>query len=119
LPEVCVDPTPRSFDVTVTLGGVGLFDRRTRTTKYHPADDGYIAAWYLDEDYDGDCFVDCQMFFDFKKAPNLKTAAGGHVDAGEFSLSFTSEPFAPGEYQRIAVKVVDVYGNESTIVRSL
>jgi len=26
----------------------------------------------FDEDYDGDCFVDCQIFFDFKKTPNIK-----------------------------------------------
>ena len=36
-------------------------------------DSGYISAWYLDEDYDGDCFVDCQIFYDFKKAPNIKS----------------------------------------------
>ncbi len=59
------------------------------------ADSGYVSAWYLDEDDDGDCFVGCQMFFDF------------------------SEPFPERGYKRIAVKVVDVYGNESTVVREL
>jgi adenine-specific DNA-methyltransferase len=118
LPEVSAD-SAADGKTTVTLEGVGLFDRKTRTTAYHPAADGYIAAWYLDEDYDGDCFVDCQMFFDFKKAPNLKSAAGVDVDAGEFALTFTSEPFELGHYRRIAVKVVDVYGNESTLVREL
>ncbi|SRR6266545_383581 len=56
----------------VRLSGVALFDRKTRKTEYRSADSGYVSAWYLDEDYDGDCFVDCQMFFDFKKTPNLK-----------------------------------------------
>ena len=60
----------------VTLKGVALFDRKRRTTEYKAADSGYVSAWYLDEDYDGDCFVDCQMFFDFKKAPNIKAALG-------------------------------------------
>jgi adenine-specific DNA-methyltransferase len=118
LPEIAVAPT-KGGTVTVTLEGVGVFDRKTRTTGWHPAGDGYIAAWYLDEDYDGDCFVDCQMFFDFKKAPNLKTAAGVDVDAEEFEIVFTSEPFRPGEYKRVAAKVVDVFGNESTVIRSL
>jgi adenine-specific DNA-methyltransferase len=118
LPEIEITAAGQD-KVEVTLAGVGLFNRKTRFTAYHPADDGYIAAWYLDEDYDGDCFVDCQMFFEFKKAPDLKAAAGVDVNADEFRLAFTSEPFEPGEYRRIAVKVVDVYGNESTVVREL
>ncbi|MBI4878416.1 MAG: hypothetical protein HY812_01975 [Planctomycetes bacterium] len=84
-----------------------------------PADSGYVSAWYLDEDYDGDCFVDCKMFFDFKKAPNIKAALRAEVDPEEFTLKLASEPFAVRGYQRIAVKVVDVYGNESTVVREL
>jgi adenine-specific DNA-methyltransferase len=118
LPEIRLD-LAGDGSVTVTLDGVGLFNRKTRMTAYHSAGDGYIAAWYLDQDYDGDCFVDCQMFFDFKKAPNLRAAAGIDVEADEFDLVFTSEPFEPGEYNRVAVKVVDVYGNESTVVRDL
>jgi adenine-specific DNA-methyltransferase len=106
-------------EAVVTLNGVGVFDRKQRTTEYYAADSGYVAAWYLDEDYDGDCFVDCQMFFDFKKAPNLKTMLKTEVDPGEFKLQMTSQPFPVRAYKRIAVKVVDVYGNESTVVRDL
>lgn len=106
-------------EVRVTLSGVALFDRKHRTTEYKAADSGYVSAWYLDEDYDGDCFVDCQMFFDFKKKPNLKAALKADVDAEEFELKLTSEPFPVRGYKRIAVKVVDVYGNESTVVRDL
>ena len=83
------------------------------------ADSGYVSAWYLDEDYDGDCFVDCQMFFDFKKTPNIKAALRAEVDPEEFTLKLASEPFPVRGYKRIAVKVVDVYGNESTVVRDL
>ena len=57
----------------VRLNGVAVFDRKNRTTDYRAADSGYISAWYLDEDYDGDCFVDCPIFYDFKKAPNIKS----------------------------------------------
>jgi len=103
----------------VALNGVALFDRKRRTTEYKAADSGYVSAWYLDEDYDGDCFVDCQMFFDFKKTPNIKAALKAEVDPEEFTLKLTSEPFPGRAYKRIAVKVVDVYGNESTVVRDL
>jgi len=105
--------------VHVTLNGVALFDRKCRTTEYKKADSGYVSAWYLDEDYDGDCFVECQMFFDCKKTPNIKAALKAEVDPEEFTLKLTSEPFPMRGYKRIAVKVVDVYGNESTIVRDL
>ncbi len=106
-------------EATVKLKGVALFDRKTRTTSYKGADSGYVSAWYLDEDYDGDCFVDCQMFFDFKKAPNLKAALHAEIETDEYNLQLESRPFPVRAYKRIAVKVVDVYGNESTLVRDL
>jgi len=105
--------------VHVTLQGVALFDRKRRTTEYKAADSGYVSAWYLDEDYDGDCFVDCQMFFDFKKTPNIKAALRVEVEPEEFTLKLESQPFPVRGYKRIAVKVVDVYGNESTVVHEL
>ncbi len=105
--------------IQVTLKGVALFDRKRRTTEYKHADSGYVSAWYLDEDYDGDCFVDCQMFFDFKKTPNIKAALRTDLDPEEFTLKLTSESFPIRTYKRIAVKVVDVYGNESTVVKEL
>jgi adenine-specific DNA-methyltransferase len=122
LPDIEVEAKTKGKaekQVYVTLKGVALFDRKRRTTEYKAADSGYVSAWYLDEDYDGDCFVDCQMFFDFKKAPNIKAALKVEVDADDFTLKLISEPFPPRQYKRIAVKVVDVYGNESTVVRDL
>ena len=68
------DKNGKEKQIRVTLNGVALFDRTRRTTEYKAAGSGYVSAWYLDEDYDGDCFVDCQMFFDFKKKPNIKAA---------------------------------------------
>lgn len=122
LPDILLTPLKKgrsTGDMTVTLKGVALFDRKRRSTDYKHADSGYISAWYLDEDYDGDCFVDCQMFFDFKKAPNLKAALRAEIDPEEYKLQTESRPFPPRKYKRIAVKVVDVYGNESTVVKEL
>ncbi len=121
LPDIEVKPSKNGKsgrEAVVMLKGVALFDRKTRTTAYKAADSGYVSAWYLDEDYDGDCFVDCQMFFDFKKKPAV-AKLGLDVDDEEFDLKLSSEPFAIGGYERIAVKVVDVYGNESTVVHEL
>jgi adenine-specific DNA-methyltransferase len=121
LPDIEVTAAKNGTEkqLQVTLKGVALFDRKRRTTEYKAANSGYVSAWYLDDDYDGDCFVDCQMFFDFKKAPNIKAALKAEVDPTEFTLKLASEPFLIRGYKRIAVKVVDVYGNESTIVRDL
>jgi len=58
------------------------------------------------------------MFFDFKKKPAV-SELGIVVDAEEFELKLVSEPFPVRGYRRIAVKVVDVYGNESTVVRDV
>ena len=122
LPEVEVKTRARRRgaprEAVVTLKGIALFDRKTRGTGYRQADSGYVAAWYLDEDYDGDCFVDCQMFFDFRKKPARK-AFGFDVESHEFEFKVRSEPFPLRDHRRIAVKVVDVYGNESTIVKDL
>jgi len=39
--------------------------------------------------------------------------------ADEFTIKLASEPFPARSYKRIAVEVVDVYGNESTVLRDL
>jgi len=121
LPDIAValDSSKQSSEVVVSLRGIAMFDRNTRSTEYKSAESGYIAAWYLDEDYDGDCFVDCQMFFDFKRTPNLKAALKATIDPAEFKLQTISQPFVMRGYSRIAVKVVDIFGNESTVVKSL
>lgn len=116
LPDIEIDKKGSKF--TVRLAGVAVFDRKERSTKYMTADSGYVSAWYLDEDYDGDCFVDCQMFFDFKRKPAIESALGIKVDDAEWKLRLESDPFEPGKYHHIAVRVVDVYGNESTIVKA-
>jgi adenine-specific DNA-methyltransferase len=116
--EVEVKKNGKEAKAIARLKGVAVFDRKNRTTDYKRADSGYVSAWYLDEDYDGDCFVDCQMFFDFRKVPNFK-ALGLEVEPEEYKLQLESQPFPVRGYKRIAVKVVDVFGNESTIVREL
>ena len=117
--EVAAASDGKEDQVRVTLNGVALFDRKERRSEYKRANSGYISAWYLDEDYDGDCFVDCQMFFDFKKTANIKAALRAELDPKEFTLKLASEPFQMRGYKRVAVKVVDVYGNESVVVRDL
>jgi hypothetical protein len=51
--------------------------------------------------------------------PNLEGALKTDVDPEEYKLQLTSQPFPVRGYKRMAVKVVDVYGNESTVVHEL
>jgi adenine-specific DNA-methyltransferase len=117
VPDVHIEGADGSF--MVGLNGVAVYDRKRRVTEYKPLDSGYVAAWYLDEDYDGDCFVDCQMFFDFKRKPAIERTLKIEVGADEWALRARSDPFPAGRYDRVAVKVVDVFGNESTVVKPL
>ncbi len=116
LPDLDVRKEGENF--TVVLRGVAVFDRKTRATDYKTVDSGYISAWYLDEDYDGDCFVDCQMFFNSPEV-KLDNVVQTEVPNENFKLQGTSNPFKMRGYGRVAVKVVDVFGNESTVVRPL
>jgi len=105
--------------VHVTLNDVARFDRRHRCTHYERADSGYASIWYVGEGHDGDCFVGCQEFFDSTKTPDIKAALDVAVDTEKFALELTSEPFPLRGYGRIAVKVMDVCGNEPTVVREI
>jgi len=118
VPDVDIEPVANGSYI-VKVRGVAVFDRRRRTTEYKAISSGYVAAWYLDEDYDGDCFVDCQMFFDFKRKPAIERTLGITVDSDAWELRAESDSFHGGSYKRVAVKVVDVFGNESTLVRPL
>lgn len=106
-------------EVWVGLHGVAVYDRKRQITEFKKADSGYVAAWYLDEDYDGDCFVDCQTFFDFKRKPAIERALDVQINPDEWTLRLVSDRFQTGRYRQIAVKVVDVFGNESTVIREL
>jgi hypothetical protein len=54
-----------------------------------------------------------------KKTQNIKAALKAGVDQEGFTLKLASEPSPVRGYQRVAVKVVDVNGNKSTVVRKL
>lgn len=48
-----------------------------------------------------------------------KLICGGSLDPEEFTLELVSAPFPARGVKRIVVKVVDVCGNESTVVREI
>ena len=73
-----------------------------------------VAAWFLDQDYDGRAFCITQAFFPDKTAWDKLAKALKSADAERFKAFAGTEslPFMPGKHMRCAVKVIDPRGNE-------
>jgi len=91
----------------------------TRTGTIDSGDTAKIAMWLLDTDYDGRSLYPRQVFFPMadadggwaRLAKNLKAEIDPNlIEAYRGTVSL---PFEPGEYKRIAVKVIDDRGIES------
>jgi adenine-specific DNA-methyltransferase len=80
-----------------------------------------VAAWFVDQDYDGRAFCISQAFFPDKTAWEKLAKALKSADAERFKAFAGTEslPFAAGKYRRCAVKVVDLRGNEVMATHSL
>ena len=73
-----------------------------------------VAAWFLDQDYDGRAFCITQAFFPDKTAWDKLARALKSADAERFKAfgGTASLPFKAGKFRRCAVKVIDPRGNE-------
>lgn len=73
-----------------------------------------VAAWFLDQDYDGRAFCITQAFFPDKDAWTKLAKAMKAADAEAFRAfaGTTSLPFSAGNHGRCAIKVIDPRGNE-------
>jgi adenine-specific DNA-methyltransferase len=112
-PDVRVEPQ-KDGTFIVELRGVDIYD--PRTGEVHSTSGKEVAAWFLDTDYDGKTFHICQAFFpgDPDAWEKLQRALKAQIDPEVFERmrGTVSFPFKPGDYQRIAVKVIDFRGNE-------
>jgi adenine-specific DNA-methyltransferase len=116
----------------VEILGLDIYDPITDVVKSRNAHD--IAYWMLDTDYDGANFIPRQVFFSgggaeydkWKKGlsdlalRSAKKAAENHLritideEAFERLYGLESHPFGVSDGQRIAVRVVSQFGEEST-----
>jgi adenine-specific DNA-methyltransferase len=100
--------------VTVELVGVDLYDPLTGTLTHGRGED--VAAWFLDQDYDGRTFCICQALFPGKNIQDpwerLQKALRGSIDQATFDAlrGTRSLPFKAGK--KMAVTVIDDRGNE-------
>jgi len=104
----------------VIIKGLDIFRPDTMETDEIKGEN--LPCWMLDTNYNGMAFFASQVFFPKTSAwDNLqKSLKGQFADSVWEHLAGTeSEPFAAGDKQRIAVKVIDDRGNELMAVRSL
>lgn len=106
-------------EYTVEVLGVDIFDAATGETKF--VGDEYIAAWFLDTDYDGLVFHVNQAFFPDGGWEKLAKTLKGTVDEElmEQLQRFESLPFKAGEHKKAAVRVIDDAGTTSEVVLDL
>jgi adenine-specific DNA-methyltransferase len=117
--EPDVKLTTKDGKVVVTIRGVDVFDPTTGAVRTGGTDD--IACWFIDSDYDGQSFFVRHAYFLYggKETADgpydkLKKALRAEIDEGEWSklYSATSQQFDPPKSGKIAVKVINHYGDE-------
>jgi adenine-specific DNA-methyltransferase len=100
--------------LTIELRGVDVYDPTTGQVRSGSTDD--VAAWLIDTDYNGESFFVRHAYFTGANDPyaQLRRALRTDVDeaAWETLYSTTSRPFLVPESGRIAVKVINHYGDE-------
>jgi len=100
--------------VTVEVKGVDVYDPTTGQVRSSSTDD--IACWFLDTDYDGESFFVRHAYFTGADEPyeKLKRALRAEVDEAAWSALYStkSRPFDSPSTGRIAVKVINHYGDE-------
>jgi len=103
-----------SNQVRVELHGVDVYDPTTGEVRSN--DTGQIALWMIDTNYNGDSFFVRHCYFTGGGDPykRLKTALKSEIDldAWESLNSTVSRPFDPPTTGKIAVKVINDYGDE-------
>jgi adenine-specific DNA-methyltransferase len=112
-PDVKLEKQKDGFYIARLLG-VDIYDPNTGELRQSRGED--VAAWLLDQDYDGYTFCISQAFFpsDSGAWEKLERALKGSLDPEKFETlrGTVSLPFKAGKQNRIAVKVIDMRGNE-------
>ena len=113
-PDIKVMPSGHEGDLVVEVRGVDVYDPTTGQIRSSSTDD--IACWFIDTDYNGESFFVRHAYFTGGDEPydKLKRALRADIDEGAWSTLYStvSRPFAPPDTGKIAVKVINHYGDE-------
>ena len=101
-------------DCAVEIKGVDVYDPTTGQIRSASTDD--IACWFIDTDYNEESFFVRHAYFTGADEPyeKLKRALRAEVDEAAWSslYSTVSRPFDKPKSGKIAVKVINHYGDE-------
>ena len=111
-PDVAI--TEVGDELRVELRGVDVYDPNTGELRSN--DTGQIALWMIDSAYDGESFFVRHCYFTGNQKPyeKLKRALKAEIDEDAWSELYgtTSRLFPRPDSGRIAVKVINDYGDE-------
>ncbi len=112
-PDIDLIETPDG-ELQVKVNGVDVFDPSTGDIR--STDTKGIAAWFIDTDYNEESFFVRHAYFLGANDPykSLKTALKAEIDEDAWATLYsdTSRPFPRPETGRIAVKVINHFGDE-------
>lgn len=101
-------------EIRVKVNGVDVFDPNTGDIRSN--DTKGIAAWFIDTDYNEESFFVRHAYFLGANDPykSLKTALQAEIDEDAWATLYsdTSRPFSRPAGRRIAVKVINHFGDE-------
>jgi len=100
--------------IVLEIKGVDVYDPTTGEVRGHTNDD--IACWFVDTNYNGESFFVRQAYFTGAGDPydRLKKALRAEINESAWSTLYStkSRPFDKPETGKIAVKVINHYGDE-------
>ena len=112
--EPDVDIKKQDDKVVVEIRGVDVYDPTTGQIRSSSTDD--IACWFIDTNYNDEAFFVRHAYFTGADEPyeKLKRALRAEIDEAAWSslYSTVSQPFDPPETGKIAIKVINHYGDE-------
>ena len=114
-PDLVVEPVEDAPDqVRIRILGVDVFDPQTGDIR--SGDTRSIAAWFIDTDYDEESFFVRHAYFLGANDPykSLKAALRAEIDEEAWATLYrdVSRPFRRPVTGRIAVKVINHFGDE-------
>jgi adenine-specific DNA-methyltransferase len=114
-PRACPkDAAPADGQIIVEIKGVDVYDPTTGQIRSSSTED--IACWFIDTAYNGESFFVRHAYFTGAEEPydKLKRALRAEIDEAAWSSLYStiSRPFDTPETGKIAVKVINHYGDE-------
>jgi len=112
--EPDLDIKKKDGKVTVHLNGLDVYDPTTGEIRSNSTDD--IACWFIDTDYNEETFIVRHAYFTGADNPydKLKRALRAEIDESAWSALYSTQsyPFEKPKSGKIAVKVINHYGDE-------